>query len=72
MAEKPNEEANSSQSSQLHEENLQKFVGDGRNNACSSNMAGGSVYQLDLLLILTLVSDYLFTSSKILLFSFEN
>ena len=43
MAEKPNEEANSSQSSQLHEENLQKFVGDGRNNACSSNMAGGSV-----------------------------
>ena len=45
MAEKPNEEANS-QSSQLHvarEEDLQKLVGDGGNNACSSSIAGGEV-----------------------------
>ena len=42
MAEKPNEEQNS-QSSQLDEEDLQKLMGDGGNNACSSCMAGGQV-----------------------------
>ena len=35
MAEKPNEEANS-QLSQLDEEDLQKLVGDGGNNACGT------------------------------------
>ena len=38
MAEKPNRKANS-QSSQQDEEDLQKLVGDGRINACSSSMA---------------------------------
>ena len=42
MAEKPNEEA-SSQSSQLDEDDLQKLVRDGRNNACSNSMADGEV-----------------------------
>ena len=39
MAEKPKEEADS-QLSQLDEEDLQKLVGDGGNNACISSMAG--------------------------------
>ena len=49
MAEKPNQGANSqpsrvnSQPSQLGEEDLQKLVGDGGNNACSGSMAGGEV-----------------------------
>ena len=42
MTEKPKEETNA-QSSQLDEEDLQKLVGDGGNNACSSSMAGGQV-----------------------------
>ena len=42
MAEKSNEEANY-QSSQVDEEDLQKLVGDGGNNASSSSMAGGEV-----------------------------
>ena len=42
MAEKPDKEANS-QSSQLDEEDFQKLVGDGGNNACGSSMAGGEV-----------------------------
>ena len=42
MAEKPNEEANS-QSSQLDEEDLQKLVADGGNNACGRSMARGEV-----------------------------
>ena len=41
--EKPNEEANSQSSQQAREEDLQKLVGDGGNNACSSSMAGGEV-----------------------------
>ena len=43
MAEKPNEEGVDSQSSQLDEEDLQKLVGDGGNNACGSSMTGGEV-----------------------------
>ena len=43
MAEKPNEEANSQLSQLISEEDLQKLVGDGGNNACSSSMAGGEV-----------------------------
>ena len=39
MAEKPNEEANSQSSQLAREEDLQKLVGDGANNACSSSMA---------------------------------
>ena len=43
MAEKPNEEANSQSSQLATEEDLQKLVGDGGNNACSSSKAGGKV-----------------------------
>ena len=43
MTEKPNEEANSQSSQLVREEDLQKLVGDGGNNACSSSMAGGEV-----------------------------
>ena len=43
MAEKPNEEANSQSSQLAREEDLQKLVGDGGNNACSSSMAGSEV-----------------------------
>ena len=43
MAEKPNEEANSQSSQLAREEDLQKLVGDGGNNACSSSMVGGEV-----------------------------
>ena len=42
MDEKPMKKVNS-QSSQPNEEDLQKFVGDGGNNTCSSSMAGGEV-----------------------------
>ena len=42
MAEKPNEEANS-QSSQLDEEDLQKVVRNGGNNASSRSLASGEV-----------------------------
>ena len=43
MAEKPKEEANSQSSQLAREEDLQKLVCDGGNNACSSSMAGGEV-----------------------------
>ena len=43
MAEKPNEEANFQSSQLAREEDLQKLVGDGGNNACNSSMAGGEV-----------------------------
>ena len=43
MAEKPNEEANSQSSQLAREEDLQKLVDDGGNDACSSSMAGGEV-----------------------------
>ena len=42
MAENPSEEANS-QLSHPDEEDLQKLVGDGGNNACNSSMARGEV-----------------------------
>ena len=53
----------SSQSSQFDEEDLQKLVGDGENNACGSSMAGGEVYvKLTSSSNLTLVTFYsLFT-----------
>ena len=40
MAEKPNEEANSQSSQLAREEDFQKLVGDGGNNACSSRLYG--------------------------------
>ena len=42
ITEKPNEETNS-QFSQQDVEDVQKLVGDGGNNACTSSMAGGEV-----------------------------
>ena len=41
---KKNNEETNSQSSQFDEEDLQKLVGDGGNNACGSSIAGGKVY----------------------------
>ena len=38
-----NDEANSQSSQLAREEDLQKLVGDGGNNACSSSMASGKV-----------------------------
>ena len=43
MTEKPNEEANFQSSQLAREEDLQKLVGDGGNNACSRSIAGGEV-----------------------------
>ena len=43
MAEKPNEQVNSQWFQLAREEDLQKLVADGGNNACSSSMAGGEV-----------------------------
>ena len=43
MATTPNEEINSQSSQLAREEDLQKLVGDGGNNACSSSMAGSEV-----------------------------
>ena len=43
MAEKPNEEADSQSSQLARKEDLQKLVGNGRNNACNSSIAGGEV-----------------------------
>ena len=43
MAEKLNEEANFQSSQLAREEDLQKLLDDGGNNACSSSMAGGEL-----------------------------
>ena len=43
MAENLNEEANSQSSQLAREKNLQKLVGDGGNNACSSSMTDSEV-----------------------------